>query len=98
MLPGPAIAFALGLYDVAAWGGGLVNFGSRDVVLHCWREEQYLLAWAELLLLSGIMGSIEILFLALLLCQQEVADSIHVNGGRRFSRVLEGPVVQDLLG
>ena len=25
MLPGPAIMFALGLYDVAAWGRSLLN-------------------------------------------------------------------------
>ena len=96
MLPGPATAFVLGLYDVAMQGRSLVDYASRNVLILCWGEEQYLLAWAEMLLLSGIMNLIKILFLALLLCQQEVADSLHVDWGRRLAGVLEGPVVQDL--
>ena len=45
---GSAIAFALGLYDRAAWGRGLVNYRCGDVLILCWGEEQYLLAWVEL--------------------------------------------------
>ena len=35
MLPGPTIAFALGLFDVAAWCSSLVNNGPRDVFIFC---------------------------------------------------------------
>ena len=31
MLPGPAIAFALGFYDVTMQGGSLFDKGARDV-------------------------------------------------------------------
>ena len=98
VLPGPAIVFALGLYDVAAQGGSLVDYESGDVLILCWGEKQYLLAWVEMLQLSGTMGSVEILFLALFLCQQEVVDSLHADGERRLAKVQEGPVVQDLPG
>ena len=42
VLPGPAVAFALGLYDVNVWGRSLVSYGSGDVLILCWGEEQYL--------------------------------------------------------
>ena len=29
---------------VAVWSRSLVDNGSRDVLVHCWGEEQYLLA------------------------------------------------------
>ena len=35
MLPGPAIAFALGLYVVAAQGRSSVDDGSGDVLILC---------------------------------------------------------------
>ena len=93
MLPGPAVASALDLNVVAAWGGSLVKYGSWDILILFWGEEQYLLALAELLLLFGIVGVIEVLLLTLLLCQQEVANLLHIDGGSRLTRALEGPVV-----
>ena len=98
MFPNSVIAFALGLYYVAVWGRSLVNYGSEDVLILSWGKEQYLFAWAEVLLLLGVVGAIKVLLLALFLCQQEVVNSLHVGQGRRFTWVLEGPVVQYLLG
>ena len=45
MLSGPAIVFTLGLYVVAAWSRSSVDNGSGDVLILCWGQEQYLLAW-----------------------------------------------------
>ena len=45
MLSCPAIAFALGLYDVAPWCSSLVSDCARDVFLFHMRQEQHFLAW-----------------------------------------------------
>ena len=37
VLPVPVVTFVLGLYDVAVWGGSLVDDGSGDVFVLCWR-------------------------------------------------------------
>ena len=37
--PGPAIAFAFGLYVVDEWGRSLVDYGSRDIPVLCSGEE-----------------------------------------------------------
>ena len=39
VLPDLAIVFALDLYDVAVWGGSLVNYDSGDVFLLCFGGE-----------------------------------------------------------
>ena len=44
VLPGLAVSFALGLCIVTVWGRSSVNDGSRDVLILCRGEEQYLLA------------------------------------------------------
>ena len=36
--------FALGLYDVVAWHGSIVNDCARDVLLLC-RKEQHFMPW-----------------------------------------------------
>ena len=45
VFPGSVVTFALGLYDVAAWGRSLVDDGSGDVLILCWGQEQHFLAW-----------------------------------------------------
>ena len=57
VLPGPTVAFALGLYVIAALGGSSVDAGSRDVLTLCWGQEEYILALVYLLLLFGTVGS-----------------------------------------
>ena len=42
MLPGPVVAFALGLYDVAVQHSSLVDNGA----IICQGQEQHFLAWA----------------------------------------------------
>ena len=49
VLPGPAVTFALGLYDIAAWGRSLVDDGSGDVFILCWGQEQHFLTCVYLL-------------------------------------------------
>ena len=49
MLPGHAVRFALGLYDVAAWGRSLVDDDSGDVFILCWGQEQHFLTCVYLL-------------------------------------------------
>ena len=44
LFPGPAKAFVLGLYNVAAQHGSLVDNGPRYVFIFCQRPEQYFLA------------------------------------------------------
>ena len=46
MLPGSAIVFALGLYDVSVQHSSLVNNGPWDVFIFCPRPEQHFLAGA----------------------------------------------------
>ena len=46
MLPGPAVTFGLGLYDVAVWNSSFDANGAGDVLIFCWRQEQHFMARA----------------------------------------------------
>ena len=67
MLPSPATAFSLDLYDVAAQHHSLVNNGHWEVFIFCWRLEQHFLARTLLLKLLGTMGFVKVGLLHLFL-------------------------------
>ena len=92
MFPGSMVPFALDLYLVAAWHGSLLmmvpemySLSTRDLKSTSW-------AWVN------IVGLVELCAMCLFVGGEAVSHSLHIHWLARSTRVLECPVIQDLMG
>ena len=93
MFPGSLVSLALVLHIVAMWHGSLVNDGLRDIFTINWGPEEYLLAWGEFWKSTNSMGPVKLGTMCLLVREEVVSDSLHIDWLAGSTRKLEHPIV-----
>ena len=93
MFPSSLVPLALGLYIVAVWCSSLVNNGPRDIFTIYQRPEEYLLAWGEFWESMNSMGLIKLGTLCLLVREEVVSDSLHIDWLAVSTGAMEHPIV-----
>ena len=83
---------------VAVWCSSLINDGPGDVLTIYQGPEEHFLAWCELWESMSSMGLLELCALCLFVGEEIVSHPLHIHWLARSTRVLEHPVVQDLMG